>query len=65
MDIWIKSGLDDAVLEVESADDAPGEFPELVLRTPEGAEGFDFGAQAFFAVADTDVDHVVRRPGAA
>jgi len=63
LDTWINSGLDDAVFQIEAAGDAPGEFPELVLRTPEGTESFEFGAQAFFAVADADVDHVVRRAG--
>ena len=50
-----KSGLDDAVGDVEAAGDAPGEFPELVLRAPEGAERLEFGAQSFFAEAETVV----------
>ena len=48
-----------------AAGDSPREFPELVMRAPQGAEGFKFCAQAFLSVADSDVDHVVGRPGAA
>lgn len=65
MDAWINSGLDDLVFQFEAAGDAPGQFPEFVLRAPQGAEGFELRAQALFAVADTDVNHVVRRPGRA
>ena len=65
LDGWINSGLDDAVFEVETTGDAPGEFPELVLRAPEGAEGLELGTQALFAVADADMDDVVRRAGSA
>jgi len=58
-DTWINLNPDDTVLEIEAAGDAPGEFPELVLRSPEGAKGLEFGAQGFLPIADADVDHVV------
>ena len=51
MDGRIRSGGDDAVFEGEAADDAPGNFPEFVLRAPKGADGFEFGAEAFLAIA--------------
>lgn len=61
LDALTGSGVDDPVFQAEAADDAPGELPELVVGAPQRPEGLQFGAQAFLAVADAYVDHVVGR----